>query len=88
MSFLSFDPEQWEGRTTPSWRVESRGGPLGHVLWYSPWRRYVYESAEDRVYDATCLREIADWCEARTNERKKRRPAPQAADANQEETAE
>lgn len=41
---------------------------LGSVRWFGRWRCYVFEPLRDTVYEKTCLREIADFCEKLTNE--------------------
>lgn len=45
--------------------------PLGRVHWATAWRRYVFEpEAAQIIFDTACLREIADFCEARQEGRK------------------
>ncbi len=44
-----------------------RRGFLGNILWWPGWRRYVFEPDGPCVlFDAKCLREIADFCEGQT----------------------
>ncbi len=54
------------GRVTRIWAVNSGVATLGEVRWYSHWRRYVFapNSAAwmELVFDASCLRELADFC--------------------------
>jgi len=59
-------------RTTSQWQVLPKNAaldsePLGMVRWYGPWRKYSF-FAKDAVFDCNCLREIADFCEARSKE--------------------
>lgn len=68
MSFLRFEP----AGTSPSgltkrWIIEpaSGTGELGTVHWYAPWRKYVVEIG-GIIYDANCLREVADFTEQET----------------------
>ncbi len=55
------------GRVTHTWAVNAGLTTLGDVRWYSHWRRYVFEppspSWAPLVFDASCLRTIADFCE-------------------------
>jgi hypothetical protein len=60
------------------------GAKFGEVRWYSHWRRYCFfpENIGGRafglaqfVFDAECLREIADFAEAQTREHKAARLA-------------
>lgn len=43
---------------------------LGWVAWYAPWRKYTMFSVEGITFDASCLRDIADFCEQQTREHK------------------
>jgi hypothetical protein len=59
--------------TTPSgktrvFRVESteQGSVLGLVKWFGRWRKYSFFANPDTVYEPTCLREIAIFCESAT----------------------
>jgi hypothetical protein len=47
-----------------------QGAPLGVVEWFNQLRRYTFLPNDDTVFDVVCLREIADFIEARMNERK------------------
>lgn len=37
--------------------------PLGTVSWYGAWRRYAFWPGQATVYEATCLRDIAAFCD-------------------------
>lgn len=39
----------------------------GVIRWHGPWRGYVYE-CEASIYDAKCLRQIADFIDAANKE--------------------
>lgn len=55
---------------TGIWYIRDKcGAILGSVAWYGPWRKYVCHTA-DAVFDAGCLREIADFCEQLTEKHK------------------
>jgi len=60
------------GRKTRIWWVIPDGGEtaLGEVRWYGPWRQYSFftSSSTPAVFERKCLRDIADFCEARTRE--------------------
>jgi hypothetical protein len=55
---------------TQKWLVlgAQSGVPLGDVRWYGQWRKYAFSPIAGTVFDATCLREIADFIESRTEE--------------------
>jgi len=44
---------------------------LGWVGWFARWRKYGFYPQTGTVYEETCLREIAAFCERQTKERKK-----------------
>lgn len=62
--FLVFDglPDSISGTLVKN----TKGALLGAVTWYPPWRKMVFEAVEDRIFDAVCLRDIADFCEQHT----------------------
>ena len=43
---------------------------IGSIRWYASWRRYTLCPIEGTVFDAGCLRDIADFCELKTSEHK------------------
>jgi len=65
---------------TKAWRVVGvrSGTKLGEIRWYSQWRRYCFFrdhidipfGSVGAVFDAECLRDLADFAEARTREHK------------------
>jgi len=56
---------------THTYRVLSTAGSsLGVVKWYGAWRCYAFFPARDTLYEQKCLRSIADFCEARTAEKR------------------
>lgn len=58
-------------RRTKIWNVVSQGEyRLGSVKWWAPWRRYTFFPDGDTLYDALCLRRIAEFCETETKARK------------------
>lgn len=70
---LTFDPLMVPpSRKTRQWSVSCRGALLGRVSWYAQWRRYCFwpNVSTNILFDPSCLREIADFCEAQTKEHK------------------
>jgi hypothetical protein len=72
VSFLQFKLHALgSDRKTQEWGVESNEGwPLGVINWFSSWRRYVFSPIGGTVYDTVCLREIAEFCGAKTDAQK------------------
>lgn len=68
MSYLDFTLlTRADGRKTDVWSVASkRGDSLGVVVFRPAWRKFVFAPENETVYDAVCLREIADFCEEQT----------------------
>jgi hypothetical protein len=61
---------------TYRWHVLQHGkplarSPLGAIRWAASWRCYAFFPTKDTIYEHICLREIADFCEARTKEHKR-----------------
>lgn len=77
---LEFQKQRREkGKVTNRWEIYSQPRPgdklgdhLGTILWYTAWRRYVFEPSFDVghwsavVFDPKCLRTIADFCGEQT----------------------
>jgi hypothetical protein len=65
-----------QGRKTQVWQVSAivGGDVLGLVEWRRGWRRYVFEPEGDVVFDACCLREMADFLERETAAQKGKLP--------------
>jgi hypothetical protein len=59
-------------RITKTWDVRPIAGgmPLGHVAWWAHWRRYCFFPDSDKLLDANCLWDIADFCARMTKEQK------------------
>jgi hypothetical protein len=66
-----------DGRKTKVWAVLTIDGTknLGHVSWYGAWRKYTFCPGQLTVFDKDCLREIADFCEIRTDAHRSRNKA-------------
>jgi hypothetical protein len=48
---------------------------LGSVNWFGRWRCYAFNPWPGTVFEKTCLREIADFCERLTKEHRAMRAA-------------
>ena len=57
-------------RKTKIWRVRPTryegNGDLGMIQWYGPWRQYAFFPVGATVFEKTCLRDIASFCEDET----------------------
>lgn len=64
-------------RKTPIFVVEPKDGTpaLGRIQFYAPWRRFAFYPASDCVFEPTCLRDVAAFCDWLMAERKARRKA-------------
>lgn len=62
-----------EGRKTKKFKVFTKedGIVLGEIKWLGSWRTYGFYPMVDTVYEKTCLRDIADFCEKLMGERLK-----------------
>ncbi len=71
------------GRRTRRWKATSRDGALlGFVEWYRPWRCYAFFPHSDTIFEKTCLRDLADWCEQATSDHLAARRREREAVAN------
>lgn len=63
---------QAEGRKTRTYDVVAKqeGTFLGRIRWHSSWCKYVFEPIQGTIYEETCLRDIAEFCETKTKEYK------------------
>jgi hypothetical protein len=54
---------------THVWHVatkEDREDLIGEIRWFGSWRCYAFYPYDKTVYEKTCLRDIADFCEKMT----------------------
>ena len=72
------------GLKTRRWSVVMAQGNfrLGQVCWFGPWRKYSFYPDPATLFEATCLRDIAEFCEAQTKEHREK------AKSNRETSAE
>lgn len=68
MSHLYFNELNNAERKTRRWEVTATASDevLGHVAFFGAWRKYVFRPLAATLYDASCLREIADFTESET----------------------
>ncbi|MFH1184676.1 MAG: hypothetical protein V1755_06510 [Chloroflexota bacterium] len=67
-------------RRTRRWFVRSKhetdsdgdGLILTDIAWFGRWRKYAAQPRDGTIYEETCLREIAEFCEQRTREHRLR----------------
>lgn len=52
------------------WLVENsrNGGLVGIIKWFGKWRKYAFFPEAETCFEEVCLREIAEFIEARTRE--------------------
>lgn len=79
------DPGDWDGtyikfrncgprpgNKTCDFEVSTdRGDVLGIVKWFGRWRKYSFFPEAGTLYEETCLREIAEFCQDRTRDQKR-----------------
>lgn len=71
MSYIKFVEEPFSTpHKTRLWGVWTVDGdePLGAIKWFGRWRCYSFFPAIQTVFERKCLRDLADFCEARTQE--------------------
>lgn len=76
MKWITIDfVEKLASGKTNIYRVCAKGGggKLGIVLWYAPWRKYIFQPTllSATVFEWDCLRDISDFCETATQEHKR-----------------
>jgi hypothetical protein len=57
-------------RKTKIWEVTATASDevLGRVQFYGAWRKYIFSPYAGTLFDAACMREVADFSEAKTKE--------------------
>lgn len=58
--------EQFEGH--PVYRIQSKKTQehIGIISWYKPWKKYVFSSMPECVFDTSCLKDVLDFMENKT----------------------
>jgi hypothetical protein len=54
--------------------AKGREATLGEIRWYGPWRKYALFPAPQRVFESTCLRELAFVCMELTTQHRRAQP--------------
>ena len=75
-TYVSFEdqPRAIAPRKTDAWVCKSKTGTvLGGVKWWTHWRRYCFFPANEMLFDANCLWDIADFCATATSDHTKAR---------------
>lgn len=70
MSYIEFNLRPDLKKKTLTWGVLSGNVCLGLVKWYAQWRKYCFFPYHGSLYDPSCLRDIADFCELQTRSHK------------------
>lgn len=56
---------------TKRWLVRAKeGGLIGEIKWYWSWRQYSFFPMSCTVFEKTCLRDIASFCEEQTRQQR------------------
>lgn len=68
---IQFVQTSHTGRTGRYNVLAKDGGTLlGEVKWYGPWRCYCFFAGQGTLFEKTCLRDIAQFCDEQTREQK------------------
>ena len=75
---------------TNRWSVNNRNGTsLGVIRYHGAWRRYVFFPADATLFEHTCLRDIATFCERESVEHSRKfRRLPRLAPLTSQQKAE
>lgn len=62
--YLEAVPQPLNGRKTKAWAIYSRrrGDLLANVRWYGRWRQFVVYPEPGTLFNAECLRQLAQLC--------------------------
>lgn len=67
--YLTFEKQIIEGRKTPIYVVVNKSGDsLGIIYFYPAWRKYVFSSYPEMIYDSSCLTDIINFIAKATAE--------------------
>lgn len=71
---LEFTFVELVGRKTNKWIVSNslNDEPLGDIRWFGRWRQYAFFPLDNLVFEKTCLRSIADFCEFESGAHRRR----------------
>lgn len=73
MSYINFVEINDSSRKTKQFYICNIANPsliLGYIVFFPQWRKYTLKTnpQEHVIFDVTCLREIADFCEKETKQ--------------------
>lgn len=72
--FLNFWLIKDTGKTLNIGISNKSGDKLGVIVWYAPWRRYVFSPMEEKLFfDSKCLKDIVGYIDDLMAERKKKK---------------
>ena len=71
MSHLMFTPQPNPGNKTCRWIIMNAGtgGHLGYIEYRPTWRRYVWGTLNNAIFDVECTQEIVDFMKAHKDAR-------------------
>ncbi len=74
--YIRFDPAPPKKKTSV-WIVRTQDGAteLGYIQWYAQWRCYAFFPFAATLFEKSCLRYIADFCEEQTKRQRHSRDA-------------
>ena len=77
IGFIDEGPVTKSGKTH-LWKVIALndGAMLGYVRWYGAWRKYSFYPLATTLYESTCLRDLAQFCDERTREHREASAEP------------
>jgi hypothetical protein len=55
--------------------IEDQEDLLGEIRWFGSWRCYAFYPYDKTVFEKTCLRDIANFCEKQTLKKREKREA-------------
>lgn len=73
--WITFIEKDYPERKTRVFHVLTKDGGilLGVISWFGRFRKYSFHPLDDRVFESTCLRDIAGFMDDLMEERKKER---------------
>lgn len=60
------------GKTSVWDVVTTDNDPIGEIRWFGRWRQYSFYAAPLTIFERSCLRTIADFCEDATRQHRRK----------------
>lgn len=80
IAFTNNGPQTEKHKTNTYTVIATADGfVLGRIAWFGRWRKYVFEPSTDCLFEETCLREIALFCQSETRQQVKNAAAKRKA---------